>query len=228
MDMRMMGQCLSPGMQDDEKPDLGAKMLWIGGERRECLGCRTHQQRINQRLVLESDLRSAWGQSEDHMEIWNWQQFALPRVQPSLPGCCLALRAVSVTAAIISDTGRAAGFACLDMTAENGGAANLDRAHDAPFDAAEVTGVITAISIAMATEDLSYLEGRCRGHHLPGSIRRSDLQGKALQRALGGCDQARRNTCIARGRRQVLMTEQNLDDANIGSVLKKMRRKAVT
>jgi len=34
MDMRAVGQGLTPGVQDGENADLGAEASWIGGERR--------------------------------------------------------------------------------------------------------------------------------------------------------------------------------------------------
>jgi hypothetical protein len=49
------------------------------------------------------------------------------------------------------------------MAAECGGPADLDRAHDAPFNAPEVAGMITTIGIAMAAEN--HLEDWRPGRH---------------------------------------------------------------
>jgi hypothetical protein len=62
-----------------------------------------------------------------------------------------------VAARIICDANKAALHALLDMTAEGGRAASLDRAHDAAFGAAEVSGMRLAISRAVAAEDVRHL-----------------------------------------------------------------------
>jgi hypothetical protein len=43
-----------------------------------------------------------------------------------------------------------------------------------------------------------------------------------------GGDQTGRDSCVARRRRQVLVTERDLDDPDVGPALKQMRRKAMT
>jgi len=129
-----------------------------------------------------------------------------------------------IAAGIIGDARCTTGVTSLDMTAEGGCPAELDCTHDAPFAATKMASVITTIGIAMAAEDLCHLEDR---RHEAGLVRRRDLQGEMLQRALGGRNHMGRDTRIARRRRQVLVTEQNLDDADIGPVLEQMRRKAV-
>ena len=39
VDMRVMIEGLSPGMKNGGNADRGTKMFWVGGNRRECLGC---------------------------------------------------------------------------------------------------------------------------------------------------------------------------------------------
>ena len=71
------------------------------------------------------------------------------------------------------------------MAAGRGGPADLDRAHDTPFGTAKVSGMVTAIGITVAAEDLRHFEGR---RHGAGSVRRRDLQRRPVQRALCGRD----------------------------------------
>ena len=61
-------------------------------------------------------------------------------------------------AAIESDADRAAILATLDMAAERGGAANLDRRHDATLDEAHMVRVGGAPCLAVAAEDIRHLQ----------------------------------------------------------------------
>jgi hypothetical protein len=50
----------------------------------------------------------------------------------------------------------------LDVTTERGCATRNDRAHHAPFDAAQMSGVGQTIGVAMSTQNLSDLEANAR------------------------------------------------------------------
>src|SRR4051794_20786033 len=131
---------------------------------------------------------------------------------------------MSIAARIIGDANETALGAALDMAAERRGAARLDRAHDAPFGAAEMAGVYLAIRLAVAAEDIRYLE---RGHGWSASVWRRCRQLQPVELAgrvadHGGCDLG--ITC--RGR-QMLMAEQHLDRADIGAGFEQMGGKAV-
>ena len=65
-------------------------------------------------------------------------------------------------AGIVGDARHAAIVARLDVTAERGCAARLDRAHHAPFDAAQMSGVGRTIGVAMATQNVRDLEANAR------------------------------------------------------------------
>jgi hypothetical protein len=64
------------------------------------------------------------------MEIGNGQQLRPAVGEPLEPRQTLALRTMSVAAAIESNADRAAILATLDMTAEGRRSARLDRGHD--------------------------------------------------------------------------------------------------
>jgi hypothetical protein len=80
MDMGVVGQRLSPGMQDGDEADPGAQTL--GGKRHERLGNSAHQQAVDRLLVLESDLGRRRRQGEDHVEVGNRQQLGLTSGEP--------------------------------------------------------------------------------------------------------------------------------------------------
>src|SRR4051794_38936099 len=87
---------------------------------------------------------------------------------------------MSIAARIIGDANETALGAALDMAAEHRGAARLDRAHDAPFGAAEVAGMRLSIRLAVAAENMLRLE---RGHDRPASVRRRFRQLQPVERA---------------------------------------------
>lgn len=60
------------------------------------------------------------------MEIWRRQQFLSPRREPRFLGACLALRAVTVAARVVSVAQDSAVIATLDMPAQRLGAAGDD------------------------------------------------------------------------------------------------------
>ena len=80
MDMRVVGQRLSPGVQDGNEADFGADAL--GAERHERLGRRAHQETVDRLLVLESDFGRRWRQGEDDVEVGNRQQLSLTSGEP--------------------------------------------------------------------------------------------------------------------------------------------------
>ena len=141
MDVGMMRQRLPPGVQDGEDADLRAEPARIGGERRHRLGGGLEQDRIDDGLVLEGDGGDRRGQGEHDVEIGNRQQFGLAGGEPLRPRRALTLRAMAIAAGVVGDARRAAIVAGLDVTAERRRAARRDRAHHAPLDAAQMSGV---------------------------------------------------------------------------------------
>ena len=79
----MMGERLSPSVQNGDQADLGAEAF--GGEDGERLGCRAHQQSIDDPLVLKGDLGRGRRQGEDDVKVGNRQQLGLARGEPVHP-----------------------------------------------------------------------------------------------------------------------------------------------
>jgi len=180
MNMGMMLQGLTPGVQDGGDAELGAEMLWIGGDGGERLGCRSHQDGIDGRLILESDLGRRRRQGEDDVEIGHGQKLGLPGGEPLRPGQPLALRAVAIAARVVGDAGHAAVCTGFDMAAERRRAAGHDGAHDAPLCAAEMAFVIAAIGVAVPAEDVRHLQSR---GHVTRPIRRAARPPASVDRA---------------------------------------------
>ena len=155
----MMRQRLSPGVQDRDAADLGAEPARIGGERRHRLGGGLEQDGIDDGLVLESDRGDRCRKREDDVEIGNRQQVGLSRGKPRGSGSPLTLRTMPIAAGIVGDARHAAVVAGLDVAAERLGSARNDRAHHAPLDPAEMTGMDTTIGVAMPAQDIGNLDG---------------------------------------------------------------------
>src|SRR5271156_7219040 len=80
---------------------------------------------------------------------------------------------------------------------------------------AEMTGMRAAIGVAVATEHLRHLQGRRHD----GSRRRRVLQLQPVERALRAADRSGSDAGVAGRGRQVVMTQQRLDGANVGAGL---------
>ncbi len=96
VDVGMVRQRLSSGVEDGHDADPGAEPAWIGGERRHRLGGGFEQDRINDGLVLKGDRGDRSRQCEDDVEIGNRQQVGFSRGEPRGPGWPLTLRTVPV------------------------------------------------------------------------------------------------------------------------------------
>lgn len=94
----------------------------------------------------------------DDVEIADRQQVGLARCQPGARGGALAFGAMSVAAGVIGDPPVSAVVAGLDVTAQRGGAAVLDRRHDLELAEAEMSGMGRAIGWPAAPEDIGDLE----------------------------------------------------------------------
>ena len=136
-----MRQRLPPRVQNSDDADLCAEPPRVGGERRHRFGGRREQDRVDDGLVLERDGGDRRGQCQHDVEIRNRQKFGLACGKPLRPRHALTLRAMAVAAGIVGDARHAAVVARLDVTTERGCATRNDRAHHAPFDAAQMSGV---------------------------------------------------------------------------------------
>src|SRR5271169_2211495 len=118
MDMRMVGHRRAPAVEHGGDADAGAEMLWIGGDREQCLGRRAEQQIVDHRLVLVGNRGDLGRQGEDQVEIADREQVGLAGGEPVLRRRALALGTMAVAAGVVGDPAVAAILAALDMAAE--------------------------------------------------------------------------------------------------------------
>ena len=91
MQVGMVRQVLSPGVQHAQEADFGAEMDGIGGDGAKRLGRGAKQDIVDRRLVLEGDDGDLVGHRENDVEVLGVEQFCLAVRQPSGAGERLAL-----------------------------------------------------------------------------------------------------------------------------------------
>ncbi len=69
--MRVMGQSLTPGVQNGDTADPGPEAARVRRQRRHCLCGGPEQDCVDEPLVLESDRRYRLGQCKDDVKIRN-------------------------------------------------------------------------------------------------------------------------------------------------------------
>src|SRR5438128_11353051 len=170
MDVRVVGHCRAPGVEHGGGADASAEMLGIGGDRQQRFGCGAEQEVVNHRLVLGGDWRDLGGQREDHVEIADPQQIGLAGGQPILCRRTLTLWAMAVATRVVGDAAVAAILAALDMPAERGRAALLDRRHHLELTQAHMPGIGATPVGSMAMKDVCDLQPRA-AHGRPATPR---------------------------------------------------------
>ena len=184
MQMRMVLQCLSPGVQQGDCADLCAEMLRVGGDVAHCIGRSAEQDGVDRALVLERDLRRRRRQGEDDMVVGHRQQLGLTRLEPL--GTCqtLALRTMSIAAGVVGAADQPAVAALLDVPSECRRSTDLDRRHDTSLDPAEMSAMAATERSAVAAEDIRHLQRRTHRPAQGGGVtsRRSRSSGLGVPR----------------------------------------------
>src|ERR1700755_218255 len=138
--MRMMAERGTPGVQDGGETNARAQVLRVSGDRGQRLGGSSEQEVVDGSLIVERDGADRSRQGEDDVVIGNRQKLRLAVFEPLPRRRSLTLRAMPVAAGIVGDPLVRAVLAALDMSAERGGAAGLDRRHHLQLGEAPVTG----------------------------------------------------------------------------------------
>jgi hypothetical protein len=173
MNVWVMQQTLSPGVQHTEEADLRPEMLRVGGDGAQHLRRRSEQNVVNYRLVLKRDDLDLRRHGEHDVEIRHIEQFRLTVLQPLRPRQTLALRAIAVATRVEGDALMAALAALLDVTAERSGATGLDRGHGTPLCRGQRRTVPITKSRTEVAEHVRHFqplaghETACSGRHEP-------------------------------------------------------------
>lgn len=116
--VRMVNECLAPGVEDGEEPEAGAEVAWVLGDLLKRLGRRAQQQVVDDPRVLESERRQRLRQGEHHVRVGHGQHLGLARLEPAGLRAALTLRAVTVATRVVRDPPVPAGVALVDVTTQ--------------------------------------------------------------------------------------------------------------
>jgi hypothetical protein len=175
VDVRVMGERRTPGVQDGGEADARAEMLRIGGNGDQRLGRSPEQEVVDDGLVLERDGADRRRQGEHDVIVGNRQEFRLALGEPLARRRALALWTMPVAAGIIGDAFMRAVLATLDVSAERRGPATLDRRHHLQLGEADVPGVSLAPRRPMGAKDVGDLRTAIRGPRHAGLVRRAAI-----------------------------------------------------
>ena len=126
MQMRMVSERRTPGVQHGGDADPGTKMLGIGGDRERGLGSRFEEEIVDHGFILIGDIGDRPRQREYDVEVTDRQQLGLTLDEPLLGGGALTLGAMPITTAVVGNDGVGAILAARDVAAERRRAAALD------------------------------------------------------------------------------------------------------
>ena len=158
MNVRMVRQILSPGVQHAQEADFRTQMLWIGGDDAQRFRRRPEQDIVDDGLVLERDDLDLLGHREHHVEVGHVEQFRLAVLKPLSLCETLAFRTVAISARVVGHTLMTAITAPLDMTAESGSAATLDRDHGTPPRGGQRRAVLITESRTKVAEHIRHFQ----------------------------------------------------------------------
>src|SRR6202030_1018775 len=164
MEVRIMMQILSPGMEHRHEADLRAQMFGVGGDLQESLGRGAKEHAVNNPLVLEGQGRDHLRQREDDAKVLDRQQLSGALFEPRRAGGALALRAMAIAAGTIRDRALAAAVALFDVATERGGATDCDVAQRFLLASRERSAIRIEISWTVDAENIGQLQrGRRHG-----------------------------------------------------------------
>ena len=145
-------------------------MPGIGGDRLQGLCGGLKQNAVDNLLILKGDGGDRFRYREDHVKVGNVEQLCLPVLDPLRPCQTLALRAMSIPAAIVGITFMATLVATLLVTSQSRRATQFDGRHDAPLRPRHRRAMLLPIRFPVAAENVRQFQawvghdrGQCWG-----------------------------------------------------------------
>src|SRR5580698_8066969 len=122
MQVRMMMQILSPGMEHRHEADSRAQMFGVGSDLQEGFRRGAKEHAVNYPLVLEGQGRDQLRQREEDVKVLDREQLSGALFEPRRAGGALALRAMAIAAGTIRDRAMTTAVALYDVATERCGA----------------------------------------------------------------------------------------------------------
>jgi hypothetical protein len=184
MHVRVADQRLTPRVKDGQHADLGAEMPWISGDLAERRGARLKEPGVQTRIVPIGQREECMRQREDDVPIRDVEQFALPGLEPTLPGLRLALRTVAVPTRVVGDGLMPTGVTPVERAPERGGPTARDGAEHRSLLHAQPRMLLDE-GVTLRVADIGHLHRR-PGHNGSG-LRRSRDRGRTIGVGPGSC-----------------------------------------
>jgi hypothetical protein len=163
MEVWMMMQILSPGMEHRYEADSRTQMFAVGGDLQEGFGCGAKEHAVNCPLVLKSQGSEHLRQREDDVKVLDRQQLSSTLDEPCRAGGALTLWAMTITAGTIRDRAVSAMVALLDVATERSGTTDCDVPQRFPLANGERSAIGIEISWTVDAENIGQFQ-RGRGH----------------------------------------------------------------
>ena len=161
--MRVLSECLSPGMQDGQEAELCAETLGIGSDIEQRGGTGLEEQGKQLPFVLPHQRHKRMWNAEDQVVVVDGQQLLLPLARPLIARTGLALGAMSITAGVVRDGLMAASGTAIQVTTELCCAASLDGIKYPQMEPGQPGSVLSDEAVAVLSDDVGHLE-RCPIH----------------------------------------------------------------
>src|SRR5271167_1428624 len=160
MNMGVGSELLAPGVQNTEEADLGAEVSGIASDFQKCFRTDAKQKIVEDLLVLQDQWSQPLGQGEDHMDVAGWEEFSLTRLDPTVAGSGLTLRAVPISARVVGDGAMPAASALIEMTAQCGGTTAPNGPEHFEVLPTEPAAISFEESSSRGADEIGHLQGR--------------------------------------------------------------------
>src|ERR1700693_2035969 len=161
MDMGMEAELLISSVKHGDEANFRAELSRIASDFEKCFRTGTEQQIVDDFLVLQSQWSKLRRKCEDHMDVARREKFSLTCGDTTFSVRGLTLRAVSIAAAVVGNSGTMpAADAFIEMTAECGGSTARNGQQHFDVLPAEPVAISFDEGSSHAADEIGHLEGR--------------------------------------------------------------------
>ena len=173
VDVRMMLQALSPGVEDHQSTNRRAQAFRIGRDLQQRRRGGLKQEVVDDALIGQREPCQRFRHREDDVDVAHRQELLLPRGHPGVTGGREALRAMPIPTAVVREGRLRALVAAIAVPAECRGSTLGDGPEDAPMVPGHPGAVRLQETIAVLAHDVGHLKGWPRHRRCFSRVRRA-------------------------------------------------------
>ena len=209
MQMGMMLEFLTPGMEHAEEADFGAQMAGIARDFEQRFGTGPEQEIVDDLLVLQGQRGEPPRKGEDDMDVGGGQKFAAARPQPTVASEGLTLGTVSIPARIERVGTIPAADTPITMPAQGGGTTALDGRQHFQMLAGDPATTRFDELLSRHPDEIGHLQRRPTHLFVSGRLvfLSRGRQRQRVQGTGGGAEMAVGKVDVERGFFQIVVTE---------------------